>query len=101
MSSVIHSFPCLFLPVPGTTAASAVIIGALADESLSTTAPHEAPGATREGACAPPKSNSDVTAAYPRPLPAAVWKTRLWPLDKHPLCIHFVCNEGHQTRPHP
>jgi hypothetical protein len=43
-----------FRPVPGSTAASAVFIGALADEPpLDNGTPGEAPGATREGACGP------------------------------------------------
>ena len=41
-------------PVPGSTAASAVLIGALADEPPpNTDPPGEAPAATREGACGP------------------------------------------------
>ena len=40
--------PPLF-PVPGSTAAPAVVSGALAADSFFLTAPREAPGATREG----------------------------------------------------
>jgi hypothetical protein len=40
-------------PVPGSTAASAVVIGALADEPIRAQAPREAHGATREGARGP------------------------------------------------
>jgi hypothetical protein len=69
-------------PVPGSTAASAVLIGALADEPPlnNNDTPGESPGATREGVCGPRDGQSHQLGrpSYSRRSPANAWVQGLW-----------------------